>query len=279
MKKSIFSGIFAVISSLAGIQLASAASFSGIHPLQSDPWVLSVGAFQANINSQAELSRKNTQGTDIDFENDLNFDDTDTLPALFINWRITNKNRVSFEYFTVGQGNSGKAGRTFIWDGVEYDAGVKIKSNLDLDVGRFFYGYSFIKDDRKELGLGLGLHYLSVDTAIAGEAKINGTPVGKVKAGFDDWAVLPNLGAYGNYAFSPKWIVKGRVDWISANIGDYDGTLWNTEAAVQYQMFKHVGVGLAYRYLSFDVSADKSRKSWAIDLDYNGPLLFVTANF
>lgn len=247
--------------------------------MQSDPWALSVGAFWANINSQAELSKKNTQGTDIDFENDLNFDDTDTLPAFLLNWRITNKSRVSAEYFTVGQGNSGQAGRTIIWDDVEYDVGVKIKSNLDLDVGRLFYGYSFIKDDKKEFGLGLGLHYLSVDTAIAGEAKINGIPVGRVKRGFDDWAVLPNLGAYGNYAFSPKWIVKGRVDWISANIGDYDGTLWNTEAAVQYQMFKNVGVGLAYRYLSFDVSADKSSKSWAIDLDYHGPLLFVTANF
>ncbi len=279
MKKFIYRGILCVFSSLAGIQLASAASFSGIHPLQSDPWVLSVGAFRATTNSQAELSNKSSQGTDIDFEDDFNFDDTDTLPAFLLNWRVTNKQRVSFEYFTMGQNNSGKAGRTIIWDGVEYDVGVKIKSNMDLDVGRFFYGYSLIKDDKKEFGLGLGLHYLGVDTAIAGEAKIIGIPVGRVKRGFDDWAVLPNLGAYGNYAFSPKWIVKGRVDWISANIGDYDGTLWNTEAAVQYQMFKNVGVGLAYRYLSFDIAADKSSKSWAIDLDYSGPLLFVTANF
>lgn len=278
MKKTLQKTL-ALAASLLAVQAATAAPFSGIHPLQSDPWVLSVGVFAANTSSKAELAKKNTTGTDIDFEDDLNFDDSDTLPAFLVNWRIANKHRVSFEYFTIGQDNKGQANRDFTWNGIDFNAGVKIKSNLDLDIGRLFYGYSLIKDDKKELGLGAGLHYLGVDTAIAGEGRINGIPVGKVKRGLDDWVVLPNLGVYGNYAFSPKWIVKGRVDWFSANIGDYDGTLWNTEAAVQYQMFKNVGVGLAYRYLSFDIAADKSSKSWAIDLDYNGPLLFVTANF
>ncbi len=281
MKERIGKLSLGLISGLLLAQTATAATYSGIHPLQSDPFVLSIGSFWANINSGADLAKKGTasNGRDIDFENDLNFDNTDTLPAFLLNWRISNRSRISAEYLTVGQGNSGKANRTLNWDGVQYEAGVKVKTNLDLDVGRLFYGYSLIKDDNKEFGLGLGLHYLSIDSAISGEASVNGVPVGRQKHGFDDWAILPNLGVYGNYAFSSKWLVKARVDWISANIGDYNGALWNTEAAIQYQALDNVGVGLSYRYLSFDIEANKSNKSWAIDLDYSGPLLFVTVNF
>ncbi len=280
MKKLVHSTVLAALSSLACVQFASAATFSGIHPLQSDPFVFSVGAFWADISSEAGLAINNSQKDDeVDFQQDLGFGNSDTLPAFLLNWRITNNSRVSAEYFTIGQDNSGRADRTFTWDGVEFNAGVKVKTNLDLDIGRLFYGYSLIKDDKKEFGLGLGLHYLSIDTAVAGEANINGIPIGRVKRGFDDWAVLPNVGIYGNYALSPKWLLKARIDWISTNLGDYDGTLWNNEAAIQYQMFKNAGIGLAYRYLSFDIAADKSNKSWAIDLDYGGPLLFVTVNF
>ena len=280
MNKSIRNLLLGAASGLLMMQIAHADSFTGIHPLQTSPLVMTVGAFGASIDSGVELERTKTgNGTSIDLEDDLNFDDSDTLPTFLLNWRITNRSRVSLEYLTVGQGNSGQARRDITWDGVEYEAGVKLKSNMDLDVGRLFFGYSLLKDDRKEIGLGLGLHYLAIDSAIAGEARIDGVPVGRVERGFDDWAVLPNIGFYANYALSSKWLINARIDWISADIGDYDGTLWNNEAAIQYQMFDNVGIGLAYRYMSFDIAADKSNKYWAIDLDYGGPLLFLTVNF
>ena len=151
---------------------------------------------------------------------------------------------------------------------------------MDMDIARLFYGYSFVKDDNKEFGAGIGLHYATLDMSLAGNATINDELVIDVEEGIDDWAVLPNIGIYGNYALSPKWLIGGRLDWMGASIGDYEGELWNTEVAVQYQAFKNFGVGVSYRYLKLDISTDNRDKGdWAADLEYSGPSLFLTANF
>ncbi len=44
-------------------------------------------------------------------------------------------------------------------------------------------------------------------------------------------------------------------------------------------MFDHFGVGLAYRYLDFQLAANSSSGDWETELEYSGPVLFFTANF
>lgn len=257
-----------------------AGPFSGIHPLQSDRFSVGVGAFFSNADGDLYLDQQNRDdGTDVDLQDDLGMEDSETLPAVAFNWRLSNKSRVQAEYFSFGQSGRRNTSERIEWGDLDFEVGAEVRSDLDLDVVRGFFGYSFIKDERKELGAGLGLHYLRLDASLAGNATIAGIPVLNVERGFDDWAILPNIGGFGNYAFSDKWLASGRVDWISADIDSYDGQLWNVEVAVQYQAFEHFGVGLAYRYLDFELNANKSNGDWGGDLEYNGPLLFVTANF
>ena len=273
--------VTALVFSFGLVSTSYAGSFSGIHPLQSDRFALMGGLYWTNISSTASADKDGIIGGDIDFQDDLGFDETDMQPTFQARWRISDRSRLEAEFLSVGQGNSSTLKHTIDWDGIEFDVGVKVKGNFDLDVGRLFYGYSFIKDDKKEFGAGLGLHYLGLDTSLSGEASIGGIPIGggPVTRGIDEWAILPNVGIYGNYALSSKWLLSGRADWISANIQDYDGTLWNAQASIQYQMADHFGVGLAYRYLALDLEEDSSKRRWDIDIDYNGPILFITANF
>lgn len=261
-------------------QTAGAGPYSGIHPLQSDRFVLGLGGFFSSVSTHFRLdSKEGDNGTDLDFQDDLGYDDNDTLPAFVLNWRLSNNTRLTAEYFTVGQDTRHTIDKSIEWGDIDYQVGVAITSSMDLDVGRAFFGYSLIKDDTKELGLGVGLHYLGLDTSLSGSGSVDGVPVGKVSRSIDDWAVLPNIGGYLNYAFSPKWLFSARVDWISANVDDYDGTLWNVEAFIQYQAFDHFGIGAAYRLLDLELGADNQRKEWRTDLEYNGPMLFFSANF
>lgn len=253
---------------------ASAGPFSGIHPLQSDRFSVGLGGFFSDIDGQYELDDPDgDEGTDVDL------DDSSTLPSAAFNWRLANRTRIQAEYFNVGQDSTETLTEQIEWGDLDFEIGARVKTEMDMNIARAFFGYSFIKDQKKEFGAGVGLHYLDLDVSLKGDATIDGKPVLGVEDGFDDWAILPNVGAYANYAFSPKWLMLGRVDWVSADIGDYSGGLWNAEVAVQYQAFRNFGVGLAYRYLSFDLSAEKSDGDWDADIQYTGPLLFVTANF
>jgi len=69
------------------------------------------------------------------------------------------------------------------------------------------------------------------------------------------------------------------VDWISASIGDYNGTLWNASFAVNYQAFRHVGFDLSYTYFNLNLKVDKSDWRGEVDITYNGPVLAMTANW
>ena len=90
---------------------------------------------------------------------------------------------------------------------------------------------------------------------------------------------LPNVGAWYNYSPARKWLLHGRVDWISASIGDYDGTLWNTSVGVNYQAFRHVGFDLIYQYFNLNLSVDTTDWRGEVDLRYSGPILGMTVNW
>ncbi len=271
-----------------GLTLLSSASFagpfSGMHPLQSDRFNIGLGGYGPDISGYFSIDDPDgSDGDEIDVDDDSGLDDDDILPAVALTWRLSNKLRIQGEYFTVGQSATKKATKTIDIGDLEFPVGASLNTDFDVDIGRAFLGYSFIKNDTMELGAGLGAHYLGLDISVKGKLHIGDhidIDVPRVARSIDDWAILPNIGGYANYAFSPKWLVSGRLDWISANIGDYDGTLWNVEGHIQYQITDHFGAGLAYRYLDLELAGkDTSRGDWDTRLEYSGPLLFVTANF
>jgi hypothetical protein len=72
-----------------------------------------------------------------------------------------------------------------------------------------------------------GIHNLKMKAFIEGEIKIDDETSNFQEGNVDVSQPLPNIGAW--YGFSPakKWLLHGRVDWIGASIGDYDGHMWN----------------------------------------------------
>jgi len=268
------------LSAALGLALISSASlagpFNGMHPLQSDRFTITLGIYAPETSGHFTID----DSADIDTD-DTGLDDRVNMPAFAAVWRLSNNTRLQGEYFTIG--NSGTQSITEVITipplDLEFEVGAKLKSELELDIARVFYGYSFIKNERMELGAGLGLHYIDFDASVKGTAEIGGIEVLSAEIGENAWAILPNVGGYVNYAFTSKFLVGARVDWISANIDKWDGTLWNVEAMAQYQIFDNFGVGAAYRYLHMDLSSDDGVDSWSVDLDYTGPTIFFTANF
>ncbi len=84
-------------------------------------------------------------------------------------------------------------------------------------------------------------------------------------------APLPNLGAWYLYSPAKKWLLHARVDWISANIDEYDGTLWNTNVGVNYQLFRNFGLDMSYQYFNLNVGVDNSRLEWRRKDDLQRP--------
>lgn len=269
-------GLLTIFLSVFIISTSWAYERPGIHPLLSDDFSGSLGLFFTNIDSEIGIDGRKK----VDLEDDLGFDDqTDVFFGTF-KWRFTESFHVSLEYLEIDRGNqSFTLDNDVNWDDLHFSAGSNIKSDAKVSFARLFVGYSFMQSEQFELGAGLGVHLMDIDTKISGQATINGVFVSNAVRNKDTLAPLPNIGLFTAYAFSSKVIIKGRVDWLSADTGDYSGSLGSVVAEIQYQAFKNVGFGAGYHYLSTDIDIDTNSWSGNTNYTYYGPKIFMTINF
>jgi opacity protein-like surface antigen len=69
------------------------------------------------------------------------------------------------------------------------------------------------------------------------------------------------------------------VDWFSADIGEYSGSLWNAAAGAEYQLSKNFGLSLAYQFFRIDVDVDSGNWKGAVEVSFEGPFVSVTATW
>jgi len=165
------------------------------------------------------------------------------------------------------------------WDDVIFREGTFVGAGVSLEVIRVFLGYSFVKKPQHDFGAGAGLHILKTSAFIEGEILINDEGTGFHRGDKANSQPLPNIGAWYNFSPARKWLLHTRLDWISAEIGDYDGSLWNSNIGVNYQAFNHVGFDLSYQYFKLDVKVDKTDWNGELNMSYRGPIFSVTANW
>ena len=87
---------------------------------------------------------------------------------------------------------------------------------------------------------------------------------------------IPNVGALYQYSPSRKWLISARVDWLSASVGNYSGSIWNANLSANYQMGEHVGVGLGYQF--FEIDGKLTEENWKGDvrMQFSGPTFQVS---
>jgi len=248
------------------------------HPIISETFTVSIGAMRSSNSFKAFANSPGDLGDDIDFDDTLAVSDSSTYINGHLRWNFGKTKKWSLwgQYFSNNADGSATLTEDIEWDGLTFNEGTFVQSGVNLAVTRVFVGRSYIKNKQNDFGLGFGLHNLDMSFHIGGEVIINDETTGYQEAAVGASQVLPNIGAW--YYFSPakRWLLHTRVDWISANIGDYDGGLWNISAGVNYQAFKHVGFSFYWQYFNLHLKVDKTDWVGGTKMTYNGPVLSIT---
>lgn len=256
---------------VCGVAAAQSASWND-HPALTDQWTFQLGAFFPKVDTTASLNGTGGLiGTSVSFEDDLGLSDSKTVPSILASVRLGERWRIEFEYFSLNRSAATPLSRTVNWGNNTYTVGTVVNSEFNSDIYRLAVGYSFVKDKQKEFGVALGLHATDFEAAI-GTAGI-GTAKG------DALAPLPTIGVYGAYAFTPRWLLSGRLDYFSLNYGDYDGSLLNFNAGVDYRVTRNFGVGLGFRRVDYDVTATKTNYNGNVNYKFTGPMIYGVASF
>ena len=262
-----------------GAALLAFASSANAQAVDDRYW-LQVQAFWPDIDTTVEVSNTaGTRGTEIDLESDLKLTDRKTLPAIFGGARIGERWMVVGEYYALNRSASASASRDLVFDDVTFPSGATISSEFKTDVYRLGVGYSFIKNDKADVGVVVGLHVTQFTVGLKGQGHVGGAALSTENRKRDALAPLPTVGLYGTYQAMPKLTLNGRVDYLSLKVSDYDGRLVNVQASAAYRVWKNVDVGVMYRYVDYNLGIEKDRWNGEVSYTFKGPALFAQAAF
>jgi opacity protein-like surface antigen len=268
---------------LAALLATSALGLAAPAAAQSlqDKYWIEVSAYFPSVNTDASVARQGFPGTDIDLEGDLGLNKHETLPAVYAGWRFTGSGRwvLAGEYYALDRNGSRVLTRDINFGGSTFPAQVETNSELHSDVYRVTLGYAFIKNEQAELGAAIGLHATDFKIALSGQSRIgNAIGLQNDREASDFVAPMPTLGVFGTYEPMPKVILTGRADYMSLKIGDYDGSIFNGQAAIGYRVWRNVDLGVSYRYVKYKLDVDK-RLQTHLDYRFSGPSVFVRVGF
>ncbi len=263
--------------------VSAAAEVAG-HTLLTSRFHVGVGGFFPTVDSKIRLDSDFGLGTELDLEQQLGIDRSRDVLWANARWNISRRNHLEFEWTQLDRSGSvlGITQQYQIGDTV-IQAGGKIDSVLDISLYRLTYGFSLIRDDRKDLQLQAGLHLADVQAALTltGALSVGGSVFQQSVQGEggDVVAPLPHFGANFTYAFTDKLALYANVLGFALTVGDFKGSILETGGTLQYNFMRHVGVGAGVRFFRIDVEAKDSGLTGEFQLDYFGPVAYLSASF
>jgi hypothetical protein len=259
---------------LVCVPLAHAQDAAPIHPALHDKFYFAVGAFVPKTSTSAQLDSSTLgAGANVDFERALGITTQKTVPDAFVRWRFTERWRLEVEYFELNRNGDKILQQDITWNGQTFPIGAEVVSKFDFSDIRASVGYSFFKTADKELGVGFGFHVASYDAELSTSTNGIGNQAAKVLA------PLPVFSVYGQFALTETWAVGGRLDRFVASYDNYSGNITSVALDLNYQPFRHVGIGMAYRSLFIVAKAKGSDYTAQFNQTFQGPLLYVNASF
>ena len=245
--------------------LAQAGEFPTLH--------VELGAYRSDFQTILRIDGEEI-GSEIDLEDDLNFDTEDTAFRLDGYWRFADRHRVMFVYYDLKRDSTAILTENIIIDDVLYPAGSEVKGGFDIWVLQLAYSYSVVQTQRGELGLSIGVHWPGIDFSLRA---VDTGAEEATEADLD--APLPVIGVDGRYRLLDWLYASARLQYFSLDYNEYDGTLIDSRVALEAWPVEWLGLGLGYA--GFDLDFSVSDADWYGKLDYNyeGPQLFFIAQF
>ncbi|WP_434937447.1 hypothetical protein ACRWQN_09575 [Shewanella sp. HL-SH8] len=272
-----------------------------------DSFTINIGGLYANSDSYMVVTNPRTGGTfPLDFENDLNLKEKQFLPFIELAYTFNQRHNIYLDYKSLHRtAQSPEIAKDFQFtlpdSDITYDveAGISLKSTLDIDILRLGYGYDIWQGENYTIGASVGLHTMFIKTAFEGEIGIC-VPNTQLEQYCGETittprvvdksltAPLPNFGVYGDYEFSPSWVFKAYAQYFSLKYNDIAGSLVDVRAVVEAELNEDWSLIAGFNYYEIDVDYKQTLTAldqdfyiadYKINYSFTGPMISVQYTF
>ncbi len=262
--------VFVLVSVVAAQGTAAAASDAVRRDKSVTVWARAFFA-SASTDIRVDSQILGLAGTLLDFENDLDIDDSPTLPMLGIEWWFADRHLLDLAYFELTRDGRVIIDEEIRWDDFVYPINFDIRSFFDTKITRLAYRYALISRPQSKFSLGGGIHWTDMEAGIS-EASIGSSEVSSD-------APLPMLTAAFDYDLSARWSVLLLGEWFGIEVGDVSGEIWHVDATLQWHTWENVSLELGYNYFDLDFDEGDADFRGLFNYTYQGPFLGIAIAF
>ena len=250
----------------AGIGSPSAKA-DDLNPLV-DKWEFNLGGFFLASNTDITLySNLLEEGTQINFEDDLGFDDSGTSFHLDAAYRIGRRHQISAGYYQLQRDTTYQINFEFDWGDETFPVDATVTGYFDMTFLEFGYDYWMLTKERTALSIGLSLSWIKVESGLG-----VGDVEGSIGTDLSSDVPVPTIALELRQILVQRLRLNAGLGYMTLSpIPDYKGNVWRSHIGLEHHTWKHVGFGLKYTYDAYDITKeDGSVLDWDIAFDLSG---------
>jgi len=243
---------------------------------EGDRFHIALGSYLlTNSETEINLSSPSLLGVSINTANDLGMDRRTNVARIDGFYRFTPAHAFEFTWYDIRRRGAKIISREIDWNGETFPIGAQIDSQLDTEIFKLAYNYSFYHNEKVELGIGGGLHIMQIKTGLAGQTN-NGSN-GNFSTSLT--APLPVLNARLRYQITENFSYNLSLDFFALDFEDYSGTFSDLDFRLLYQLTKHFGIGGGINNNNLNLKEDRNGYKLELNNSVTGATLFLTMNY
>jgi hypothetical protein len=213
-----------------------------------------------------------TTGTPVNAENDLGLAHREQQGVVDFMFRLRDRNKVQVGYFETNRSGSQVLANDIVFGNQTFPAGQLAQTTFDLQQFNITYTYSFIRNNRFEVGSGLALYFLQIDV-------IGAVPAQGLRQEVTAATPFPALPLDLTWCLSSRWAATARAAYLKVNTHNLGGWYLDTHADIEYRWVNNFAVGAGYASIRTDLTHRNGSFPGVVNLTISGPQVFVRFSF
>jgi hypothetical protein len=211
-------------------------------------------------------------GTVVSGEKDLGLSGRIPQGDIELMVRLEERNRLRVDYFETRRYGNQTLKRPIFFGDLDFNVGDAASSFLDFRSFDLTYTYSFIRNERFEVGTGLAVHFLEADG------------IGQVQAR-NERKEVTGAGAFPTIPLDFTWVISRhfafttRAQYFRASVSGFTGAVGQYHGDFQYRWKRNFTLGAGYTRMKWLLDVNDANFPGTFRLDVRGPEAFFKVSF
>ena len=248
-----------------------------------DRFRIAIGGYTIpSLDSSVSLTEPNLgAGVSISPQDTLGLKSEQVVLRLDGYYRFNKKHSLTFSWYSIRSDGSKIIEEEFSWldeDGntIVIPVNARAQTQLDYDIIKLGYLWSFYHSNKVELAAGAGLHITKIAVGLSADTTI---PANSSVKNVDTTVPLPVLSFGLTYNVTPKfhWYLKSEV--FAITIDDWEGVYTDGTLGLEYRFWRNIALGTGFGNNSLKVTEKTGEYKFSYDNRISGLLLYAAAYF